>query len=154
MFVLATQPATPNHPLLHRLPLPRFPLPCPSLPSDKAEETSYRTTYHPSQRSSGPSFSMLYSSSSSKVNHLSSPSETEDQSFVFWLFIYQDNLDLRSACSSLSESDKFRFDVDLEMDVGDGDAEHPMMLLHSLPFEPQRQLGNRHRHEVIQDTLS
>ena len=141
MFVLVTQSATPNHPLLHRLPLPRFPLPSPSLPSDQAKETSYRITYHPSQRSSAPFSSVLYSSSSSEENHLSSPSETEDQFFVFWLSLYEDDLDLGSACLSSSESDKFRFDVDLEIDVrGDIDAEYPMMLPLSLPFEPQRQL--------------
>ena len=57
---------------------------------------------------------------------------------MFSLSLYEDDLDLRSACSYSSESDDFRFDVDLEMDVGgDDDAEFPMMLPPSLPLSPK-----------------
>ena len=60
---------------------------------------------------------------------------------MFSLSLYEDDLDLRSACSYSSESDDFRFDVDLEMDVGgDDDAEFPMMLPPSLPSSPNADL--------------
>ena len=64
--------------------------------------------------------------------------ETDDQSSVFSLSLYRDDLDLRTACLFSSELADFRFDVDLEMDVhAEGGADYPLA-----PFEPQRRLGN------------
>ena len=60
--------------------------------------------------------------------------------FVRFL-LYEDDLNLRSACSFSSESDDFRFDLDLEMDVHvEGEAEYPMMLPLSLPSSPNVQM--------------
>ena len=57
---------------------------------------------------------------------------------MFLLSVYEDDLDLRIACSISSESDDLRFDVDLEMDVHvEGEADYPMILPSlSLPMSP------------------
>ena len=42
---------------------------------------------------------------------------------MFSLSLYEDDMDLRSACSYSSESDDFRFDVDLDVHVEGGEGE-------------------------------
>ena len=51
---------------------------------------------------------------------------------MFSLSLYEDDMDLRSACSYSSESDDLRFDVDLDVHVA-GEPEYLMRLPSSLP---------------------
>ena len=80
--------------------------------------------------------------------------ETSDQSSAFSLSVYEDDMDLKSACSYSSESDDFRFDVDLDVHV-DGEPKYPMMLPPSLPSSPnETDIANCFKHASMQPTTT
>ena len=74
---------------------------------------------------------------------------------MFSLSLYEDDMDLRSACSYSSESDDFRFDVDLDVHVEGGEPEYPMMLPPSLPSSPnETDLANCFERASMQPTTT
>ena len=118
-----------------------------TLPSDKPDEASSWTTHCPSQCSFAPSFSTLYSTSSSKMNHLSSP-------FPLWngrpvlcflalpvwgLSGLEECVHLNWTTFNLTWAWRWMWGVTM---MWTNNVTPPA------PFEPQHQLGKKHRQRL------